>query len=57
MRDLQLKYLFRLTPGAKYYYVYGSSEGDGGYSKESYFTAPPVPSRTVTTKILAYGGT
>ena len=51
---LQSCHVYRLTPGAKYYYVYGG--GPYGYSKESYFVAPPIPSRTATTKILAYGG-
>ena len=47
-------HVYRLIPGTKYYYVYGG--GPYGYSKESYFIAPPIPSRTATTKILAYGG-
>ena len=48
--------LARLTPGATYYYVFGSASGTGGFSKEGTFTAPPMPSRTATTRILAYGG-
>ena len=46
----------RLTAGAKYYYTFGSTEGIGGFSEEQFFVAPPTPSRTVTTRILAYGG-
>lgn len=48
--------MHRLAPGAKYYYVFGSTEGDGGYSEERVFTAPPIPGPNVTTRILAYGG-
>ncbi len=46
---------YRLTPGVKYYYTFGT-EGSGGYSEEQYFIAPPTPGPNVTTKILAYGG-
>jgi hypothetical protein len=44
----------RLTPGTKYYYQCGTT--DGGYSAEQTFTAPPTPGPNVITKILAFGG-
>lgn len=46
----------RLTPGTKYYYIFGCTVGSGGFSGEQVFTSPPVPGPNVTTKILAYGG-
>ena len=46
-----------LIPGTKYYYMFGSEEGEGGFSEERVFTAPPIPGPNVTTRILAYGGT
>lgn len=49
-------HMHRLSPGTKYYYQYGSTDGPGGFSEEHMFVAPPIPGSNVTTKILAFGG-
>lgn len=44
----------RLIPGKKYYYIFGDSSY--GWSDEYSFKAAPTPGPTVTTRILAVGG-
>ena len=45
---------FSLTPGMRYYYVFGDVYG---WSEESSFRAAPVPGPGVTTRVLSIGGT
>ena len=44
-----------LTPGLKYYYVFGDNSS-GTWSQEFSFTAAPLPGPSVTTKVVVYGG-
>ena len=48
-------YFCSLTPGGKYYYRFGDDAY--GWSDEFTFNAAPVPGPSVTTKVLAFGGT
>jgi len=44
---------FRLVPGTQYFYKFGDTYG---FSDESTFRAAPVPGPSVTTRVLALGG-
>ena len=44
---------FSLTPGMRYYYVFGDVYG---WSEESSFKAAPMPGPSVTTRVLSIGG-
>ena len=44
---------FSLTPGMRYYYVFGDVYG---WSEESSFKAAPVPGPSVATRVLSIGG-
>ena len=49
---LVIRYVYRLTPGAVYYYKYGDDQY--GWSDEYMFKAAPPQGGTV--KVVAYGG-
>ena len=44
-----------LTPGMKYYYVFGDNSS-GTWSQEFSFTAAPSSGPSVTTRVVVYGG-
>ena len=44
-----------LTPGLKYYYVFGDNSSST-WSQEFSFTAAPLPGPSATTRVVVYGG-
>ncbi len=53
MSMLSNNFLFSLTPGKMYFYIFGDVYG---WSKEFNFVAAPKPGPGVTTRVVAYGG-
>lgn len=47
-------FLCSLTPGKKYYYMYGDSTY--GYSGEEVFTAAPKSGSDTTISVISFGG-